>query len=183
MRSSMGGITLSRSNIIIETGSSKDLKEIYNINADAFDFPYTLETMKEVYHTTGTRLRVAREHTYHPYKSAILKKKIVGYILYTSYKRGYEILTMAVHKEYRRQKIGSRLVDKILTILSGPKPILKVVVNEYQVEAQLFFRSLGLLATGRPLRGLYAIYPSLKHSVGIVMEFDWRGKDAHSISQ
>ncbi len=88
-------------------------------------------------------------------------EKIVGYMIYGLHKSRLSVVNLAVDPSYRRQKsyetpdsqrtmqggVGSALVRKLIGKLSGHRrKRLTVLVRERNLGAQLFFRSLGLLA-------------------------------------
>ena len=58
-------------------------------------------------------------------------------------KNNYIISRMAVHPEYRRKGCGKILIEKICSKLSLLKKHVEIVVKESNVNAQLFFKSMG----------------------------------------
>ena len=75
---------------------------------------------------------------------------LVGLIIHRRTVGGWEILTLAVDAEYRRQGIGTLMVRNLTDSLNGFDDILATTisasVNETNVEAQLFFQRVGFEA-------------------------------------
>lgn len=69
---------------------------------------------------------------------------ILGYSIQSLHRHFYVLHRIAVHPDHRRGKVGAQLVDRIVKNLSshGRKSIVTAVM-EKNLEAQLFFRSLG----------------------------------------
>jgi ribosomal-protein-alanine N-acetyltransferase len=81
--------------------------------------------------------------------------KVVGYMVYQLNEDHVELLRLAVHPNWRREKVGTQLVWKILSKLTAHRrPRLLAFVRESQLPAQLLFRSQGLRAT-KVLRGFF----------------------------
>lgn len=85
----------------------QDLKRVHEIELMSFDQSYGVNMFKKL-HDMGTGFLVAEENGY-----------VVGYILFWI-KHEYEghIISLAVDKNYRKQKIGSKLLSKAITILN-----------------------------------------------------------------
>jgi len=72
---------------------------------------------------------------------------ILGFMIYELNKSSFHLAHLAVAKECRRAKIGSKLVQHLKQKLSCNRRYLIVVnVPETNLGAQLFFRSLGFKA-------------------------------------
>jgi ribosomal-protein-alanine N-acetyltransferase len=73
--------------------------------------------------------------------------RIVGFMIYELLKSELHVLNFAVHPEYRRQGVGSQMVDKLINKLSQQRRrVLSLEVRETNLAAQMFFRSRGILA-------------------------------------
>ena len=74
---------------------------------------------------------------------------ILGFMIYEVHKSKLHILNFAVHPEYRRCGIGCQMAEKLMSKLSinRHKRIVSEV-RETNLDAQLFFRSVGFRATG-----------------------------------
>jgi ribosomal-protein-alanine N-acetyltransferase len=72
--------------------------------------------------------------------------KSVGYTIYEQSKSVLKILNLVVHQDFRRQGIASLLMDRLMTRKEWTS--MEVFVRESNLNAQLFFKSHGFLATG-----------------------------------
>jgi ribosomal-protein-alanine N-acetyltransferase len=96
---------------------------------------------------------------------------VVGFMIYELAKEWLELQRLVVATGFRREKIGSQMVGKLLGKLSSHRRrSLLVAIAESNLDAQLFFRSLGLRAT-RMLRGHY------EDEDGIEMEYTLAGEE------
>lgn len=85
--------------------------------------------------------------------AAVQDDKVVGYTLYSDDDTHIHMVSVAVHPDHQRQRVGSRLVDQVKVVLSAPKanvrgrrrPILSEV-REANLPAQLFLRDQGFRA-------------------------------------
>lgn len=73
-------------------------------------------------------------------------EKVVGYMVYLLHKTKLEIIRLAIHKDYRRKKLGKSLIEKLESKLSARRrKKLTIDVDEYNLPAQLFLQYCGLL--------------------------------------
>lgn len=74
-------------------------------------------------------------------------EKVVGFVIYELYKDGIHVLSFAVHPDFRRQGIGSQMIEKLIDmLLAGGKSRIMLAVRETNTDAQLFFRKNGFKA-------------------------------------
>lgn len=74
-------------------------------------------------------------------------EKIAGFMIYEFYKSRLLILNFAVHEDYRRHGIGRQMNDKLKSNLSCQRRTrIELKVSERNLDAQLFFRSVGYRA-------------------------------------
>lgn len=59
----------------------------------------------------------------------------------------FELLSIAVHPACRRLGVGRELVGRLRRRLNERRPLLRTLVRETNLDAQLFFRAVGFLAT------------------------------------
>lgn len=78
---------------------------------------------------------------------AELDERVVGFMIYELHKHKLQILNFAVHPEFRRAGVGSRMIAKLVGKLS-PQRRSKILlyVRETNLSAQLFYRSRGFKA-------------------------------------
>jgi ribosomal-protein-alanine N-acetyltransferase len=73
--------------------------------------------------------------------------EIIGYVIYELHPAHLTLLNFAIHPDYRRQRIGTALLDKLIyKLLSHRRMHLKAVVSESNDAAQLFFHRAGFNA-------------------------------------
>lgn len=114
----------------------RDLPAVLEIEQSCFEFPWTEDDF----------LRCLRQ------RNCIgmvveLDDEIVGFMIYELHTNRLHILNFAVAKSSIRQGIGSALVDKLVSKLSPHRRNRIVLeVRETNLDAQLFFKSLGFRA-------------------------------------
>jgi ribosomal-protein-alanine N-acetyltransferase len=72
----------------------------------------------------------------------VVGDRLIGYNIFESHKDRYTILRFAVHPEFRRQAVGTRLFQYLAKQLSTRKSRIIVEVPETDLHSQLFFRAL-----------------------------------------
>ena len=73
--------------------------------------------------------------------------EVVGFMIYELHKNRLHILNFAVHPEHRRTGVGQSMVNKLLGKLSHERRNrIMLEVRETNLEAQLFFKSIGFRA-------------------------------------
>ena len=74
---------------------------------------------------------------------------VVGYAIYELHKTHLYALNFAVHPDWRRRGIGEAMITKLIGKLWGERRhTLRLDVCETNLDAQVFFRDMGLKATG-----------------------------------
>lgn len=71
---------------------------------------------------------------------------VIGFMIYEMLKASYCIHNFAVHPNFRRQNVGSKMVNKLHTKLSDKRTRLTIEVRETNLPAQLFLRAVGFRA-------------------------------------
>lgn len=73
--------------------------------------------------------------------------KVAGFMIYELHKNRLHILNFAVHPDFRRQGLGNAMINKLLGKLSHERRNrIMLEVRETNLEAQLFFKSVGFRA-------------------------------------
>jgi len=73
--------------------------------------------------------------------------EIVGFMIYELHRNRLHILNFAVHPDHRRKGVGKRMVEKLRQKLSNERRNrIMLEVREWNLEAQLFFKSFGFRA-------------------------------------
>ena len=113
---------------------SKIIASLMPIEEASFDNPWTLKEFKRIY-TQKPILGIAVEHD----------RKWVAFTVFKNGTRKVELLNFAVHPDYRRMGIGSRLLSEVV-LLAGERQIFGIV-SEYSTPAHLWLKANGFRAT------------------------------------
>jgi len=72
---------------------------------------------------------------------------VVGFMIYELHKERLHILNFAVNERFRRQGVGTQMIDKLIGKLSHDRRNrIMLEVRESNLDAQLFFKRLGFRA-------------------------------------
>lgn len=136
MRTRQGASDLSMSHV--RWMIRRDMPEVMEIESKSFDCPWSEEDF----------IKALRQRNNIGMVSEV-NGEVAGYVVYTLNKRELEIINLAVKREYRRCYIGSQIIEKLIGKLSSDRRN-KIVsyVRESNLDAQLFFKFMGFLATG-----------------------------------
>ena len=78
---------------------------------------------------------------------AELGDKVLAYMVYQLHTDHLTLLNFAVHPDYRRQGVGTRLLDKLKSKLSSHRRVaIELECRESNIAACLFFRACGFVA-------------------------------------
>ena len=78
---------------------------------------------------------------------AELNDKVVGYMAYELHKNRLHLLNFAVHRFYQRSGVGRAMIEKLIGKLSSSRRCVIITeVRETNLDAQLFFKSVGFRA-------------------------------------
>lgn len=113
----------------------EDVPALLKIEREAFEFPWTPEEFEYC-------LRSQNCGGFLVERGGIP----LGYLFYETRRRSFRLLSVAVAKSARRQKLGSRLTWKLKSKANLQRPQIVCAVRERNVPAQLFLRSLGFQA-------------------------------------
>lgn len=78
---------------------------------------------------------------------AEFNEEIVGLILYEMNPSNIKVAFLAVDLDFRRNKVATALVERLISKLGGRRKKIYLSVSEYNLDVQLFLRSLGFKAT------------------------------------
>jgi len=116
----------------------RDLPEVLDIERASSASPWTEEDFL-YYLRKRNVIGMVAEHA----------EQVVGFMLYELHKTRLNLLHLAVHPGYWRRGIGEAMLTKLLDKLNGERRSrLTLLVAESNLDAQLFFRDMGLRATG-----------------------------------
>ena len=83
-----------------------DLKRVFEIESMSFSTTYEINLFKQL-HDSGAGFLVAEKEGY-----------VIGYILFwIKYENQGHIISLAVDKNYRRQKVGTKLLSRAIQVL------------------------------------------------------------------
>ena len=113
-----------------------DYQKILDIENESFEFPWSEEDFIRCLRQRNCIGMVAE-----------FDEQVVGFMIYELHRTRLHVLNFAVADDFRRHGVGRKMVDKLATKLS-PKRRTRVLleVRETNLEAQLFFKSLGFRA-------------------------------------
>lgn len=137
----------------------KDMPEVLAIEDEAFEFPWPEEEFIKVLRQRNCIGMVAE-----------YDEQVVSHMMYAIHPNRLELLSLAVKKKWRREQIGSRMIDKLLSKLHGKRNKIQTLVRETNLPALLFLKSNRFLATD--LRRNY--YDEMREEDAIEMTFQLR---------
>lgn len=117
----------------LRTVRAVDLPVLMMIDELCFDLPCRLENFEICYRKQDVSCFIAE-----------LAGKPVGYVLYCIIKSGYEILSLAVHPDYRFRGFGRAMLAFVAT--RGNRKTW-CVVEDGNLNAHMFFAACGMKAT------------------------------------
>ncbi len=145
--------------MIVRKFKPKDLKRVIEIENMSFEDPYPPQLLLDIYNL-GAGFLVAQEDN-----------MVVGYIIFwIKFEDEGHIISLAVDKKYRRQKIGTRLVNTAIDIfrMYGIKNI-KLEVRAKNRGAIRFYKTLGF----EEERKIPRYYENGDDAVVMKKECDW----------
>jgi ribosomal-protein-alanine N-acetyltransferase len=121
-----------------------DMREVLQIEQATFEQPWTEEDFRRCLRLGNCIFMVAE-----------LRRVVAGFMVYQLLARQFYMLNFAVHPAYRRKGIGTKMVEKIASVLR-PEARNEIIfdVRETNLPIQLFLQKSGFWAT-RVLRSHY----------------------------
>jgi len=119
---------------------SSDFFAVSDIENDNFSIPWKIKDFKIILKSKKNHGLVAE-----------INDELVGYIVYHIEQDQLKIINMSVATSFRRNKVGSFLIQKLILELSKSNPNRKKIsltVSDKNIFAHLFFKSLGFKAIG-----------------------------------
>ncbi len=114
----------------------RDYPDVYRIESNSFEFPWSDDDFLEHLRQRNCIGMVAEyRHT------------IIGYMVYELHRSRLNIVRFAVHPEFRRQRVGWAMIERLRDkLIQQDRHELLVEVRERNLDAQQFFRSQGFKA-------------------------------------
>lgn len=122
----------------------RDMPEVLQIEQDSYDYPWLESDFLRCLRQRNCIGMVAE-----------LGEKVVGFMIYELHRSKLHVLNFAVHSGHRRQRIGSQMIQKLVSKLSNHRRTsITLDVRESNVAAQLFFRDASFRAV-KVCRGFF----------------------------
>ncbi len=135
-------------NIHVRWMIGRDMPEVLEIECQSFEFPWPEEEFIRCLRQRNVIGLVAE-----------YDDQVLGFMLYELHKTRYYIMNFAVHRDWRRRKVGSQMASKLINKLSQQRRSrLTLEVRETNTPAQLFFQAQGFRAVN-VLRDFYEDTP------------------------
>ena len=139
----------------------RDMPEVLEIESESFEFPWTDEDFIRCLRQRNCIGMVAES-----------EGRVHGFMIYELHNTRIHLLNFAVAAQCRRQGVGSRMVDKLVSKLSHQRRTrIALEVRETNLAAQLFFRQNGFRAVS-VLKNFYEDSPEDAY----VMQYRYRAK-------
>jgi len=114
----------------------RDMPEVLNIEHKSFEYPWTDDDFIRCLRQRNCIGMVAE-----------VNEKIVGYMVYSLERSRLTLLNIAVHPDFRHQKVGLTMIEKLFSKLSEQRRNRIVLeVRETNLDAQLFLKKVGFRA-------------------------------------
>lgn len=114
----------------------RDMLSVLNIEGDSFEFPWVEEEFIRCLRQRNCIGMVAE-----------IDDEIVGFMVYELHKSRLHILNFAVCPNHRRIKIGTAMIDKLISKLSfDRRNRITLEIRETNLGGQLFFKESGFRA-------------------------------------
>ena len=115
----------------------RDMPEVLRIEQASYDYPWCEEDLC-CYLRQRNCIGLVTDHG----------DKVIGFMIYDLYKTKICIQKIAVHSSYRRAGVGTQMVESLIGKLSSHRRAHIIMnVRETNLDAQLFFQSVGFRAT------------------------------------
>jgi [ribosomal protein S18]-alanine N-acetyltransferase len=152
---------MSRINPQIRWMIRADMETVLAIESNSFDYPWTAEELRSVLRARNCIGAVAE-----------LRKQVLGYMVYELHENRIHLLNIAVDPQFRRQGVGSALLNRLIDKLSQQRRREVVLeVRDPNVAAQLWLRHNGFIATGM----LHDHYEDTEEdAIRFIYRLDWR---------
>ncbi len=114
----------------------RDMAEVLDAEQQSFEFPWCEEDFIRCLRQRNCIGMVAE-----------YDDQVVGFMIYELHKTRLHVLNFAVHDDFRRRRIGSQMIMKLINKLSlQRRNRILLEVRETNLKAQLFFRDAGFRA-------------------------------------
>ena len=112
-----------------------DLTDVIRIELESLQYAWTEDDFKQTLSDRNVVGMVAES-----------SGRIAGFMVYELLGDEFHLLNFAVAQDFRRQKIGTQMIGKLIAKLSRRRPTLRLEVREKNMAAQKFFSKCGFRA-------------------------------------
>lgn len=112
-----------------------DLPEVLRIELHSFNYPWTEDDFMNCLKCHNVAGMVAESNG-----------KIAGFMIYELTGEEYHLLNFAVSQDFRRQKVGSRMAQKLVGKMRQDRNTVRLEIREKNIAAQKFFSKCGFRA-------------------------------------
>ncbi|MDD3591675.1 MAG: GNAT family N-acetyltransferase [Sulfurovum sp.] len=131
--------------MFIDFAACSDLERLLEIEEQAFDAnSYPLSKRNFLYHIGKKHILIVR-----------IDSRVVGYLLFFTYKKSWRIYSIAVAEEFRRKGLGRSLISYLREYAAGKAGYLLLEVKADNIRALHLYALLGF----SPLKILKNYYP------------------------
>lgn len=123
----------------------RDFPAIMAIENNSFEYPWTERDFLDALRQRNVIGMVA-EH----------EDMVIGYMIYELFPERIQLLSIAVHPDFRRQSVGAAMLRKLAHKLRDRRSRITTEVRETNLDAQFFLRDCGFRAIG-VLTGRYPV--------------------------
>ncbi len=132
----MPKVDQSKSSVQIRWMIRRDMQSVLEIERQSFEFAWSEDDFIRCLRQRNCIGMVAERN-----------EEIVGFMIYELHKNNLHILNFAVHRDYRRLGVGRNMIEKLIAKLAFQRRNrIMLEVRESNLDAQLFFRSIGFRA-------------------------------------
>lgn len=132
----MPKVDQSKSSVQIRWMIRRDMQSVLEIERQSFEFAWSEDDFIRCLRQRNCIGMVAERN-----------EEIVGFMIYELHKNNLHILNFAVHRDYRRHGVGRNMIEKLIAKLAFQRRNrIMLEVRESNLDAQLFFRSIGFRA-------------------------------------
>ena len=150
-------------NVHIRWMIRRDMAEVLDIENASFEFPWQEEDFLRCLRQRNCIGMVAE-----------YDERVVGFMIYELHKDNLRVLNFVVRSAVRLRSVGRQMVEKLVGKLSVQRRNrISLEVRETNLAAQLFFRSLGFVATG-VLRDHYD--DTTEDAYSMAFRYGWESK-------
>lgn len=110
------------------------------LSEDYFSEVLEIERLSYSNPCSAKHLRVVEMDNYFGMVTLSASNQVAGYFIYYYTDEFLELINLAVHPKFRRRRVGTQMIERLRSRLSPERHVLRGLVGERDLEAQLFLR-------------------------------------------